>query len=175
MSAFYESDKIGYTYNTICLLYQRTAQNLPVNTSCKEYIVAAKRSTKSKPAPGRKATGSFWKNLSLTLTLVPLIVGFLLVGAWLLDIILWESPDTQIVIAILFILVSFAASNAIQGHWILATGWALLTLSDLMVLTWINLWAQIAAFVFGAAGLGFLGFEFFRRWRQQKQDKPKKS
>lgn len=105
--------------------------------------------------------------LLMALTLVPLVIGGLLILGWALDIFLWENAITQIYVGILFILTSFALSNGLQKHWYAASGWALLAVSDVVLLVVINLFSQIAAFGLGAIGLLLLGMEFYRRWQKR--------
>lgn len=123
------------------------------------------RSQKANNRPARRG-GVF-----LALTLVPLVIGGLLIVAWGLDIYLWEPPESQLSVGFLFILLSFAASNALQGLWYPAAGWALLGLSDLLILTWVSLPAQILAAVLALAGFGLIGVEFYRRWKEREQSK----
>lgn len=123
-----------------------------------------KRQTNHKPS---------WSRLALALTLVPLIAGVLFIAMWALDFYLWEPGENQAMIGLLFILLSFALSNAVQRNWILATGWGLLTVADLLLLVVVSLPVQIAAIAAVVIGLGLLLFEFYRRFQQQNQ-KPQK-
>lgn len=107
-------------------------------------------------------------NLLLALTLVPLVIGALLIGAWVLDIEVFGDPQSQITVGILFILLGFAASNALQRRWRLAAGWGLLILADLVILAWLDVRAQIVAIGFGVVGLIFLAIEFYRQYQQGK-------
>jgi hypothetical protein len=108
--------------------------------------------------------------LLLALTLVPLVIGGLLILGWALDIYLWDNAITQIYVGLLFILASFALSNGLQKYWYAAVGWVLLAISDLLLLVVVNLFSQLAAFVIGAAGLLMLGMEFYRRWHKQSAE-----
>jgi len=110
----------------------------------------------------------------LTLTLVPLVVGLLFIGAWVLDVSVLDDPQAQVTVGILFFLFSFAASNALQKRWRLAAGWGLLMCADLVILAWLELWAQVAAIVLGLVGLGFLAVEFYRQYRQGQIEKARK-
>jgi hypothetical protein len=110
-------------------------------------------------------------NVFLTLTLVPLIVGVLLIGAWALDLRIISDPQAQVVVGVLFFLLSFAASNALMRRWRLAVGWGLLMVADLAVLGWLQLWAQIIAIVLALVGLGFLLVEFYKQYRQNNAAK----
>ncbi len=121
----------------------------------------AKRKSEKEPA--------LWKNILLTLTLVPMVVGILMIGAWALDILFWEDAQAQVVVGFLFILISFAISNALQKRWRLAAGWSLLAVSDLIVLIWLNVTIQIVALVIGSIGLLIIIFEFILQWKKNKK------
>ena len=124
--------------------------------------------------PGDSMASSPGRNVFLMLTLVPLVVGVIFIGAWALDMSIVEDPQSQVIIGILFILLSFAASNALQKRWRLAAGWGLLMLSDLVLLVWLELWAQIVAIVLGLVGLAFLAMEFYTQYQQGKLEKARK-
>jgi tellurite resistance protein TehA-like permease len=102
-----------------------------------------------------------------------MVLGVLLIGAWALDMEIFEDPQSQTLVGILFILFSFAASNGLQKKRDLAIGWSLLTVADLILLFWVELWAQILALISGVVGLGFLLVVFYRRWKEE-QAKTKK-
>ncbi len=118
--------------------------------------------------PKRKKSKQKSSNLLLSLTLVPLVIGVLLIGAWALDIYFFDAPETQTLVAILFILASFALSNILQKKKQLAIGWSLLTVADVVLLLWIELWAQIVAIIFTVVGTGFILFEFYHRWQEER-------
>jgi hypothetical protein len=134
--------------------------------------------TKKSPSRRKKSESqkqsSPGRNVFLTLTLVPLIVGILLIGAWVLDILILEDPQSQVTVGILFFLLSFAASNALQKRWRLAAGWGLLMCADLVILAWLDLWAQVVAIGVGLVGLIFLAVEFYRQYQQGKLEKARK-
>ncbi len=111
-----------------------------------------------------------WVNILLTLTLVPMVVGILMIGAWALDILFWEDAQAQIVIGILFILVSFAVSNALQKRWRLAAGWSFLAISDLILLFWLDVTVQIIAIGIGSLGLLIIIVEFVSQWKRNKKN-----
>jgi len=113
-------------------------------------------------------------NLLLALTLVPLIIGALLIGAWVLDILIFEDAQSQITVAFLFFLLGFAASNAMQKRWRLAAGWGLLMLADLVILAWLDVRAQTVAIGFGGVGVVFLAIEFYSQYQQGRVEKEKK-
>jgi membrane-bound ClpP family serine protease len=134
--------------------------------------------TKKSPARNikaiRRSPSASGCNLLLALTLVPIVIGVLLIGAWVLDISIFDDAQSQIIVGILFILLGFAASNILQKRWRLAAGWGLLMCADLVLLAWLNVWAQAIAIGFGLVGLIFLGIEFYRQYRQGQQSKLKK-
>jgi hypothetical protein len=114
------------------------------------------------------------KNLLLTLTLVPLIIGVLLVGAWVLDILVLDDFQSQITVGVLFFLLSFAASNALQKRWRLAGGWGLLMCADLVLMGWLEVWAQVTALGVGLIGFVLLVIEFYRQYRSGRLEKADK-
>lgn len=114
------------------------------------------------------------KNLLLALTLVPLIIGVLLIGAWLLDIEIFDVPQLHITVGILFFMLSFAISNLLQRRWMLAIGWGLLMVADIIVLVWLHVLAQSFALVVGLIGVVFLGTEFYRQYQANKVEQAKK-
>jgi len=131
--------------------------------------MAAKPSTKSNRSKQIEAKSPTWLRLALALTLVPMLIGFLLIGAWALDIYFWDSSENQIVIGVFFILAGFTISNALQKRWRLAAGWLLLLIADWLLVTSYNLIIQGIAFFLGAAGLVLLAIEFYRSWQRGKQ------
>lgn len=112
------------------------------------------------------------KNLLLTLTLVPLVIGVLLIGAWVLDILVLDDFQAQITVGVLFFLLSFAASNALQKRWRLAAGWGLLMCADLVLWAWLKVWAQVTALGVGLIGLVILGVEFYKQYRTGSAERP---
>ena len=134
--------------------------------------MAKRKKQGMRPVP-RRPRGS-WTRLLLALTLVPMVLGLMLIGAWALDFEIFDEPQTQTLVGILFILFSFAASNGLQKKRNLAIGWSLLTVADLVLLLWIELWAQILAIIAGVVGLGVLVFVFYKAWKEeQAKTKPK--
>ena len=119
-----------------------------------------------KSSPGR--------NVFLSLTLVPLVIGIILIGAWALDIELLGSPQSQITVGIFFFLLTFTASNAIQKRWRLAAGWGFLALADIVTLAWLNVVAQVIALSIGMIGLVLLGIEFYNQYKLAKAKNVKK-
>lgn len=130
----------------------------------------AKRSTKVKLSKRaiKEARGPVWRKVLLTLSLVPMVIGILLIGSWALDFNLFTTPEEQITVGSLFLLFSFAASNALQEKWRLAGGWTLILLADWLLLTRLNLWVQGGAILAGGVGAILVGFEYFQRIAAQK-------
>jgi hypothetical protein len=86
-----------------------------------------------------------------------------------------QEPLDQALIGILFILFGFAASNALQKKWRLATSWTLLAVGDFLLLVWVNLIVQVIAIILVITGLAILLYEFYLRYRQERTKiKPKK-
>jgi hypothetical protein len=127
-----------------------------------------KRPQKNNKNSSLRKESSPGKNVLLSLTLVPLVIGIILIGAWVLDIELLENPQSQVTVGIFFFLLTFTASNAIQKRWRLAAGWGLLAIADLVTLAWLNLAAQVVAIGAGLVGVIMLGIEFYRQYQQGK-------
>jgi len=125
-----------------------------------------KTSITKKSTPGR--------NVFLALTLVPLVIGIILVGAWVLELDVLGDSQSQVTIGIFFFLVGFATSNAMQKRWRLAAGWGLLAVAGIVTLAWLNVAAQVVALSIGLMGVVLLGLEFYKQYRQNKIDKAKK-
>jgi len=113
------------------------------------------------------------KNVFLSLTLVPLVLGIILIGAWVLDLELLDTPQSQVTVGIFFFLLTFTASNAIQKRWRLAAGWGLLAVADIVTLAWLNVAAQIIALSMGVIGVVMLGIEFYKQYQQGKNKNKK--
>lgn len=122
-----------------------------------------------KPKSQAKLPATTGSPVHLTLTLVPLVVGLILIGAWVLDIAWFEDPQSQIFVGIMFLLISFTASNVLQKRWRLAAGWAMLLAADLVLLAWLQVWAQVLALAVGLVGSGFLAVEFYHQYRQNQK------
>ncbi len=114
------------------------------------------------------------QNVLLALTLVPLVIGILLVGAWVLDLEVLEDPQSQVIVGVFFFLLAFTASNLVQKRWRLAAGWGLLAAADLVTLGWLNLAAQIVALTAGLCGVVLLALEFYGQYRSNQAEKKKK-
>jgi membrane-bound ClpP family serine protease len=123
----------------------------------------------SKTKPSRRSTPG--GNLLLTLTLVPLVIGILLIIAWVLDFSIFDEPQLNVTVGVLFLLLSFALSNVLQKRWMLAAGWGLLMCADIIILAWLHVWAQSIALVVGLAGMVFIGIEFLGQYRLKRLKK----
>jgi len=126
----------------------------------------AKKASKKKKKKERSSLG---KNILLTLTLVPVVLGLLLILAWALDFEILEN-QSEIQVGVFFLLFGFALSNVLQKKYGLAAGWGSLAVADLIILTWWNIWAQAMAAIAGLAGLIFLGIEFYKQYKQDKAE-----
>ena len=133
-----------------------------------------KKTSKNNKNRSSKKRSSPAKNVFLSLTLVPLVIGIILIGAWALDIEVLNDPQSQITVGIFFFLLTFTTSNAIQKRWRLATGWGLLAIADIITLAWLNVAAQVIAIIIGLIGFAFLGVEFYRQYQQGKTKKTNK-
>jgi hypothetical protein len=127
-----------------------------------------KTTAKSIRNPSSKRRSSPGRNVLLTLSLVPLVIGMILIGAWVLDLEVLKDPQSQITVGIFFFLLSFTASNALQKRGRLALGWGLLAVADIITLAWLNSVVQVIAIIVGLAGLILLGIEFYRQYRGKK-------
>jgi len=125
--------------------------------------MTAKTAKKNRKDRKNLSTTPGWHRILLTLTLVPMILGILLIGAWVVDITFWEEPTAQVIIGALFILLSFSAMNALQKRWNLALGWFLLAIADILVISWLNIYVQVFAIIMGIGGLTLLGVEFYKQ------------
>ena len=125
----------------------------------------AKKASKKK-----RERSSLGKNILMTLTLVPVVLGLLLILAWALDMEILEN-QSEIQVGIFFFLLGFALSNVLQKKYGLAAGWGSLAVADLIILTWWNVWAQVMAAIAGLAGLIFLGIEFYKQYQLDKVGK----
>ncbi len=126
----------------------------------------AKKPTKKKNDAASTRRSSPGRNVFLALTLAPLAIGIILIGAWVLDLEILGDPQSQITVGIFFFLLAFTASNALQKRWRLAAGWGLLAAADIVTLAWLNVAVQVLALAVGAVGLVLLGIEFYRQFRQ---------
>jgi hypothetical protein len=131
-----------------------------------EFNMAKKSSKKNK----RKKRNSPGKNVLLMLTLVPVVIGLLLIVAWALELEIFAN-QSEVQVGVFFLLFGFALSNVLQKRFGLAAGWGALAIADLIVLTWWNIWAQAIASIAGLSGLIFLGVEFYKQYQRDKMEK----
>jgi hypothetical protein len=134
----------------------KKSKNLPKNS----------KQQKNSTQPARGLRG-----ILLALTLVPLIIGVVLIIFWALDLEAFGDPERLPPVALFFILVSFTISNALQKRWNLTAGWAFLSGASLLL--WISTQPTMLIFslLLGLVGIGFIGFEFARRMRQNNPDR----
>lgn len=129
------------------------------------------RSSKKKSTSARQSTAveerPRWVRLLLLLTLVPMVIGLLLILAWAMDWNVTGRLDDQIVIGTLFLLASFSATNALQQKWYPAAGWLLLAIADGLILAGRQVAVQAVGVALGVGGLTLLGIEFYQRYRLQ--------
>lgn len=134
-----------------------------------EHGLPKKISKTNKRTPPTKGS-SPGRNVLLSLTLVPLVIGIILIGAWVLDIEILNDLQSQITVGIFFFLLTFTASNAMQKRWRLAAGWAFLSFADIITLAWLNVVAQVSAIIVGLIGIVFIGTEFYKQYQQGKMN-----
>jgi len=127
----------------------------------------AKKTSKKNIKKKRTSPG---KNILMMLTLVPIVIGLLLILAWALDLEILAN-QSEIQVGLFFLLLGFALSNVLQKRLGLAAGWGALAVADLIVLTWLNVWAQTIASIAGLIGIIFLGVEFYKQYQQDKLKK----
>ena len=122
-----------------------------------------RKTSRKRSSPGR--------NVLLALTLVPLVIGIILIGAWVLDLEILDNSQSQITVGVFFFLLSFTTSNAIQKRWRLAIGWGLMAIADIVTLAWLNLIAQVVALFLGVIGVILLGIEFYKQYQKGRTKK----
>ena len=132
----------------------------------------ASKKASTKAATKRQKPEPTWIRVLLALTLAPLILGVVLIGAWSLDITLIGELESQIWVGLFLILVSFTLSNLLQKKWDLFAGWLLLTIADYLLLKLVDLRVQILALALAAIGMGLLIVGFYRQFRRQSQQNP---
>ena len=130
----------------------------------------ARTASKQPQPPGKN-----WQKQLLPATLTLLAAGLLLVFGAVFEITVWVSPPTQALAGGMLMLISFAASNALQKQWNLAAGWLLLGAAILLWFSWPQVWGRGLAYVLGGGGLFFLSKEFMDRFRQQQRRIAKKN
>lgn len=127
--------------------------------------MATKRKSSTSPKNPELEISS-GRNRLLALSLVPFIAGVVFILAWAIDWELISPMDNQAYLGLLFILSGFALANLFQKKWLLFAGWSLITAADLLLLTKIVVWVQVAALVLAAAGLALLGVAFFQQFQK---------
>ena len=100
------------------------------------------------------------------LAIIPLVVGGLLLLTAFTGLIVWDTAEYQVVMGCLYILISFAASNAIQKQWLLTAGWLLLGFALWLFESGPDTSVRILAAVIVSLSIGLLAREFLRRRRQ---------
>ncbi len=120
------------------------------------------------PVPAQPAT-SGWRQIGLLLTIIPMLAGIILfVAAWA-DYVFIGTQTGQTVAGALLALLGFAASNALQGRWFLAGGWAALGIAVALLVGVLQPWAQALGGLMGGVGVVLLAVEFVHRFRQQSE------
>ena len=109
-----------------------------------------------------------WRRTLLLLTLLPMLAGILLfAGAWA-DVIVLGSATAQTMTGALLALLGFAASNALQGRWLVGGGWALLGVAiALLIGLSSQSWAANLGIALGVAGLLMVATAFMQQFRAQ--------
>ncbi|MGD8405352.1 MAG: hypothetical protein PVJ21_16965 [Anaerolineales bacterium] len=130
-------------------------------------------SKKSSKKSKRKRRTSLGQNIILMLTLVPVVIGLLLIVAWALELEIFAN-QSEVQVGIFFLLLGFFLSNILQKKYGLAAGWGALAAADLIVLSWWNIWAQVIASIAGLSGIIFLGVEFYKQYQRDKLEKADK-
>lgn len=128
--------------------------------------MSRKQTRKYKTTPKKRASPA--RNVFLTLSLIPLIIGIILIGAWVLDLEILQNLQSQLIVGIFFFLLTFTFSNLLQKRWMLASGWGLLAMADIVTLAWLNVVAQVIAFILGLIGLVLLFIEFYKQYKLSK-------
>lgn len=131
--------------------------------------MAAKR--ESKKSTSKEHSRLPRQSIFLALSLVPLIAGAIFIIAWAMDWDLVGAGENQHYLGLLFILLSFTLSNLAQQKWLLAAGWATLTVADLLLLTQPVLNVQVPALVLAGVGLVLLAIEFYRTFQRNQSSK----
>lgn len=131
----------------------------------------SKRSSTRRSAFSTPAEASARRTRSLlALTLLPLVFGLILLFTALVGLTPWGSWTVQAAAGGLFVLASFAASNALQKQWALAAGWLLVGAAIGFGFSLAHTWARLAAFLLGGLGLYLLLSEFIKRgWERQRR------
>jgi heme O synthase-like polyprenyltransferase len=121
------------------------------------------------PSATTKKQSVSWSKILLAFTLLPLATGVLMIFGWAMDLTVFITPEIQLQVGILLILLAFAASNAVQKLWSLASAWLLLALADFLLVVWVETWVQIIALSLAGIGVFLLGMKVYRRSRDNKK------
>jgi membrane-bound ClpP family serine protease len=121
------------------------------------------------PSVTTKRQAVSWSKIFLALTLLPLATGVLMIFGWAMDLTVFISPEIQLQIGILLILLAFAAANAAQKLWALASAWLLLAIADFLLVVWVHTWVQIIALSLAGIGVFLLGMQVYRRSKQNQK------
>jgi len=122
--------------------------------------------SKRRSTPVNSSQKQTWREILLVLAFVPLVVGGLLLLTAFTGLVVWDSAEHQVVMAGLYILVSFVASNAIQKQWLLASGWFLLGVALWLFESNPEIVVRIAAAAIVGLSIALLAREFLRRRRE---------
>lgn len=114
----------------------------------------------------RPALASSLRRVLLVLALAPLILGILLIVTALAGVVMWRSPGEQVAVGCLYVLFSFAASNALQKQWRLAFGWVLFGLALGLAVFGSSVGARAAAAALAGVSAAIVARQFMRRRRQ---------
>ena len=128
--------------------------------------MAIKHSLSRRSPPNHSAQKQLWPQILSVLALVPLLVGSLLILTALTGFLVWPTVWEQVIMGSLYVLVSFALSNALQKQWRLTLGWLLLGAAIWVGLVWSVIEVRIVAAVLAGLGTALISKEFLRR-RQQ--------
>lgn len=131
----------------------------------------ASRSTNRRLSSKRAASKYPLRQMLQALALVPLVLGVLLILTALVGAIVWRSSQEQAVMGGLYILFSFAASNALQKQWSLVLGWVLLGAAIWLAVYLPTLGARFAAAALAGLGVAIISRQFLRRRRQYLDSK----
>jgi len=125
-----------------------------------------KRLSNRHSTASRSSPKETWREVLQVLALVPLAVGGLLLLTAFTGAIVWDTAERQVVMGCLYILISFAASNAIQKQWLLTAGWLLLGFALWLFESGPDTSVRVLAAAIVSLSIALLVREFLRRRRQ---------
>jgi len=128
--------------------------------------MAIKHSLSRRSPSNYSAQKQIWHQILSVLALVPLLVGSLLILTALTGFLVWPTAWEQVIIGGLYVLVSFALSNALQKQWRLTLGWLLLVGAIWLGLIWPVLEVRIGVAALVGLAIALLSREFLRRRHQ---------